>query len=164
MTSQKPLLELNSNKLMLIFSKRLLNHSSSPLKVLILKRQKSMKSFWSEAQLEFQKLDSWSNSFSMEKNQTQVSILMRLFAMVLPFKVVSSADKTLEMEELLLLMLLLSHLVFKLSAVSWARLFQKVHTSQLRNHKFSQPIKIIKKLSQFKYLKVRDPWQKITTY
>lgn len=77
-----------------------------------------MKSFWSEAQLEFQKLDSWSNNFSMEKNQTQVSILMRLFAMVLPFKVVSSADKTLEMEELLLLMLLLSHLVFKLSAVS----------------------------------------------
>ena len=77
-----------------------------------------MKSFWSEAQLEFQKLDSWSNNFSMEKNPTQVSILMRLFAMVLPFKVVSSADKTLEMEELLLLMLLLSHLVFKLSAVS----------------------------------------------
>jgi predicted permease len=117
MTSLKPLPELNSKKSTLIFSKRPLSHSNSLLKVLMLKRLILMKLSWSVVQQESQKSDNWLNNSSMVKNPTQVSILMRLFAMVLPFKVVSFADKTLKMEELSSLMLPHFLLVLKLSVV-----------------------------------------------
>lgn len=156
MTSLKPLPELNSKKSTLIFSKRPLSHSNSLLKVLMLKRLILMKLSWSVVQQESQKSDNWLNNSSMVKNPTQVSILMRLFAMVLPFKVVSFADKTLKMEELSSLMLPHFLLVLKLSVVLWAKSFQKVHTFQPRNLKSSQLIKIIKKQSQFKFSKVKD--------
>jgi len=53
----------------------------------------------------------------MVNNLTLVSTLMRLFAMVLLFKVVSFADKTVELEISSLLMLLLFHLVLRLLVV-----------------------------------------------
>lgn len=116
MTSLKPLPELNSKKSTLIFSKTL-----EPLKLAIegadVKRLILMKLSWSVVQQESQKSDNWLNNSSMVKNPTQVSILMRLFAMVLLFKVVSFADKTLKMEELSLLMLPHFLLVLKLSVV-----------------------------------------------
>ena len=115
MTSLKPLPELNSKKSTLIFSKRPLSHSNSLLKVLMLKRLILMKLSWSVVQQESQKLDNWLNNSSMVKNPTQVSIPMRLFAMVLLSKVVLFVDKILKTEKVLsLLMLLHFLLVYKL--------------------------------------------------
>ena len=100
----------------------------------------------------------------MVNNPTQVSIPMRLFAMVLLSKAVLFVDKILKTEKVLsLLMLLHFLLVYKLLEESWVKLFQKDHTSQPKNHKCSQLIKIINKQSQFKSLKVKDHLQKIIT-
>lgn len=157
MISLKLSLELNSNKLTLISSRKLLNHSSSLLKVLTWKRLKLTKSFWSVDQQEFLKLDNLSKNSSTVNSPTLVLILMRLSAMVLLSKVVSFAVKILKMEkESSLLMLHLFHWALKLLVELWAKLFQKDHTSQLRNLKFSLLIKIINKQSLFKFSKVKD--------
>ena len=76
-----------------------------------------MKSFWSVDLPEFLKSDNSLKNSSMVNNLTLVLTLMRLFAMVLLFKVVSFADKTVELVILSLLMLLLFHSVLKLSVV-----------------------------------------------
>jgi hypothetical protein len=62
------------------------------------------------------------------------------------------------------LMPLLFLSVLKLLEVSCQLLFQKVHSSQPKRAKSSQPTKITNKLSPFKSLKVRDLWQKTITY
>lgn len=161
MTSLKLLLELNSNKSTLISSK-----DSRTLEVGF-GRFRFEKSEIDEIVLvggstRIPKSDNLSKNSSTVKNLTPVLILMRPSATVQLSKEVLSVVRTLKMEESLLLMLLHSLWVLKLLVVLWAKLFQKDLTSQPRNHKSSQPIKTIKKLSQFKSLRVKDHSLKIT--
>lgn len=98
----------------------------------------------------------------MVKSPTQVSTLMRLSAMVLPSKVESSADK--KQQVVISLALILFPSVLKLSVELWARSSQKDLTFQLKNLKFSQPIKTTNRQSPFKSSKEKDPWLKTTIY
>lgn len=150
--------EPDSKNSTLISSKRLQAQSRPPLMTLTYKRIRLMKSFLSEVLLEFPKSDNSSKTSSMEKNPTLVSTPMRLLPTELPFKEVSYVEK--KVKKLKVWSSLMPphfHQVLKLSEESCQSSFPNHLSSQPRNLRSSQPIKITNKQSLSKSSKEKDP-------
>lgn len=123
-----------------------------------------MKLFWLVVHHVFQRLDKLLRNFSKEKIQIQVSIQMKLFVMVLPFKVVWFVVKN-QNKQMNLLLLMQLHWVWvsKLLVVLWIKSFQRDHSFQPKNHKSSLHMLTTKQLLQLQCLKVKDHWLKTIT-
>jgi len=119
---------------------------------------------WLEDLPEFQKSSNYSNNISVEENQTDLLILMKLLLMELLSKLLLLLVKEVQNVKIFYF-LTLSHFlsVLKLLEESWLLLLKETLVSQPKNNKSLQLIKTTNLVSLSKFSKVKEKWPKTTT-
>lgn len=126
------------------------------------RKTRSMKSFLSVVQLEFQRFSSCSQISSMESSWIDQSTLMRLLHMVLLSKLLSLTTKMAAISRIWLFLTLHHFLkVSKLLEASWLFLSPVIRLSQQRRRRLSLLTLIINLAYSSRSTKERGKWRKI---